>query len=58
MINVAMPLRFWDEVTKEEGKRYYFNDEHALFFLNANGFGRIEYKNTKGKVSSFRSKIM
>ena len=49
LINVAMPLRFWDEVTKEEGKRYYFNDEHALFFLNANGFGRIEYKNTKGK---------
>ena len=53
-----MPLRFWDEVTKEEGKRYYFNDEHALFFLNANGFGRIEYKIRKVKVSSFRSKIM
>ena len=49
LMNVAMPLRFWDEVTKEDGKRYYFNDEHALFFLNANGFGRIEYKNTKGK---------
>lgn len=56
LVNVAMPLRFWDEVTKEEGKRYYFNDEHALFFLHANGFGRIEYKNTKGKSIFVRVK--
>lgn len=49
LVNVAMPLRFWDVAVKEEGIKYYFNDSHALFFLEANGFGRIEYKNTKGK---------
>ena len=30
LMNVAMPLRFWDEVTKEDGKRYYFNDERCV----------------------------
>lgn len=56
LINVAMPLRFWDKVVKEDGERYYFNDSHALFFLQANGFGRIEYKNTKGKSIFVRMK--
>lgn len=50
LINVAMPLRFWDTVTREDGIKYYVNDEHALFFLHANGFGKIEYKNTKGET--------
>ena len=49
LVNVAMPLQFWDVVTKEEGIKYYLNDEPALFFLHANGFGKIEYKNTKGE---------
>lgn len=56
LVNVAMPLRFWDKVVKEDGERYYFNDSHALFFLQANGFGRIEYKNTKGKSIFVRMK--
>lgn len=50
LVNVAMPLQFWDMVTREEGIKYYLNDEHALFFLHANGFGKIEYKNTKGET--------
>lgn len=50
LVNVAMPLQFWDVVTREEGIKYYLNDEHALFFLHANGFGKIEYKNTKGET--------
>lgn len=49
LMNVAMPLRFWDEVMKEDGRKYYFNDSHGLFFLQANGFGKIEYRNSKGK---------
>lgn len=56
LMNVAMPLRFWDKVNKEDGEKYYFNDTHALFFLQANGFGRIEYKNTKGKSIFVRIK--
>lgn len=32
LINVAMPLRFWDEVTKEEGKRYYSMTNMRYFF--------------------------
>ena len=42
LVNVAMPLRFWDVVTKEDGIKYYLNDEHALFFLHSSGFGKIE----------------
>ena len=45
-----MPLQFWDMVTREEGIKYYLNDGHALFFLHANGFGKIEYKNTNGST--------
>lgn len=50
LVDVAMPLRFWDVAVREEGIKYYVNDEHALFFLHANGFGKLEYKNTKGET--------
>lgn len=50
LINVAMPLRFWDTVTREDGIKYYVNDEHALFFLHANGFGLLEDKNSKDET--------
>ena len=56
LLNVAMPLRFWDVITKEDGIKYYLNDEHALFFLHASGFGKIEYKNTKGETIFVRVK--
>lgn len=47
LMNVAMPLRYWDKEMRKEGPKYFFNNEQAYNFLYANGFSRIENKNLK-----------
>lgn len=43
----AHALKFWDEIKTEKGVKYYYNPEQAFAFLAANGFYRIENKNSK-----------
>lgn len=46
LLDVAKPMKFWDISYSKEGKiSYKFNSAHALFFLWANGFGKLEDKN-------------
>jgi hypothetical protein len=47
LLRVAMPLRFWDEIYKDSKLDYFFNNEQAYHFLQANGFYQIENKNAK-----------
>lgn len=47
LMDVAMPMRFWDMEMKEKGIKYHFNPEHAYHFLGCNGFRRMENKNLK-----------
>lgn len=47
LYRAAIPLRFWDESEKENGTKYFFNNEQAYAFLAANGFYKIENKNEK-----------
>jgi hypothetical protein len=47
LLDVAKPLRFWDIVYTKDSMKYKFNSAHALFFLWANGFGKLEDKNSK-----------
>jgi hypothetical protein len=47
LVNVAMPLQFWDEEWTKNGKKYKYNPEHGANFLQFNGFHTIENKNVK-----------
>lgn len=53
LIRVAMPLRFWDQnygkhhLTGKIVLKYQINNEKTYQFLAANGFCRVENKNTK-----------
>ena len=48
LIDVAMPMRFWDTTYSEKtGLKYHFKPSQAFQFLQANGYWKIENKNTK-----------
>ncbi len=47
LMRVAMPMRFWDESYGDGGVKYFFNNEQAYYFLQANGFHQFENKNVR-----------
>jgi hypothetical protein len=47
LMRVAMPMRFWDESYSDGGIKYFFNNEQAYYFLQANGFYQLENKNLR-----------
>ncbi len=47
LVNVAMPLRFWNIKITDRGEQYKLSPTSLMFFLRANGFGQVEYKNAK-----------
>lgn len=47
LMRVAMPMRFWDESYGDGGIKYFFNNEQAYCFLQANGYYQFENKNVR-----------
>ena len=47
LMRVAMPMRFWDETFTDGGVKYFFNNEQAYYFLQANGYYQFENKNVR-----------
>lgn len=47
LINVAKPLRFWDEVVTSKGIKYNINLTNTRFFLQSDGFFQLENRNLK-----------
>jgi hypothetical protein len=48
LMDVAMPMKFWDAVYSDKGNvKYFFKQSHAFQFLRANGFWKIENKNIR-----------
>lgn len=47
LLNVAMPMQFWDEEWTKNGKRFKYNPEHGANFLQGNGFYTLENKNER-----------
>lgn len=53
LIEVAVPMKFWDEVHQTDadgnykGSKYFFKNTRAYHFLQHQGFGRYEIQNSK-----------
>lgn len=47
LIEVAVPMKFWEESYSDNGIKYYFKNTRAYHFLQHNGFGRYETQNSK-----------
>jgi hypothetical protein len=47
LMNVAIPMRFWDEYYSDGSIKYFFNNAQAYYFLQANGFYQFENKNVR-----------
>ncbi|KAA2218283.1 hypothetical protein [Maribacter flavus] len=47
LIEVAVPMKFWEESYSDGGIKYYFKNTRAYHFLQHQGFGRYENQNTK-----------
>jgi hypothetical protein len=54
LMRVAMPMRFWDENYVDGGIKYFFNNEQAYYFLQANGYYQFENKNVRDGIMFIR----
>ena len=43
----ALQMQFWDESWSDVGKKYFFNNAQAYYFLEASGFYQFENKNIR-----------
>jgi len=47
LIEDAVPMKFWGEITTDQGTKYVFKNTRAYHFLQHLGFGRYENQNSK-----------